>query len=143
MRGYFTLPGRHKKLLEEGGSYRAVTKIRPVATRQPTSFSMTSSSTAPPPPDHPPPPPPATQVVTVDPKAGSDYAKVCVKSPDRDAEMSPRSSFKPTDNAKLYASPENVQSVAFRCQRHITVSALLTPRQNKLECSDRVCFVLV
>lgn len=27
-----------------------------------------------------------------------------------------RSSFKPSDNAKLYASPENVQSVGFRAQ---------------------------
>ena len=37
---------------------------------------------------------------------------------DRENEMSPggtvRSSFKPSDNAKLYASPENVQSVAYR-----------------------------
>ena len=114
MRGYFTLPGRHKKMLEEGGSYRAVTKIRPVATRQISFPSATSA--APPPPDHPPPPPPATQVVTVEPKQNSDYAKVCVKSPDRDAEMSPRSSFKPMDNAKLYASPENVQSVVFRSE---------------------------
>ena len=29
-RGYYTLPSRHKKVFEEGGSYRAVTKIRPV-----------------------------------------------------------------------------------------------------------------
>lgn len=114
MRGYFTLPGRHKKMLDEGGSYRAVTKVRPVTTR--SNFATSGpTSMAPPPPDHPPPPPPG-QVVAVDPKCVSDYAKVSVKSPDRDAEMSPRSSFKPTDNAKLYASPENVQSVAFRSE---------------------------
>jgi hypothetical protein len=91
------------------------TYSRPVATRQ------SAATATPPPPDHPPPPPPpATQVVTVDPKPGGDYAKVCVKSPDRDAEMSPggtvRSSFKPTDNAKLYASPEAAQSYAFRAE---------------------------
>ena len=123
MRGYFTLPGRHKKMVDEGGSYRAVTKIRPVTTsmqRQLANFSTTTTPTsALPPPDHPPPPPPQTQVVTVDHK-NSDYAKVCVKSPEREAELSPggtvRSSFKPSDNAKLYASPENVQSVAFRAE---------------------------
>lgn len=86
MRGYFTLPGRHKKMLEEGGSYRAVTRVRPVATsmqRQLANFTTTTSP--PPPPDHPPPPPPQCQLVTVgDHHKNSDYAKVIVKSPERE-----------------------------------------------------------
>ena len=80
MRGYFTLPGRHKKMLEDGGSYRAVTRIRPVASTMTRQLANFTSSGAPPPPDHPPPPPPQTQFVAMDYK-NSDYAKVTVKSP--------------------------------------------------------------
>ena len=74
-RGYYTLPSRKKKVFEEGGSYRAVTRIRPVIKGQPDindgtvkRNQMVSDKLAispnsvppapPPPPEHPPPPPP-------------------------------------------------------------------------------------
>ena len=67
-------------MLEDGGSYRAVTRIRPVASTMTRQLANFTSSGAPPPPDHPPPPPPQTQFVAMDYK-NSDYAKVTVKSP--------------------------------------------------------------
>ena len=154
-RGYYTLPSRHRKCFEEGGSYRAVTRIRPVIKGNPenkdetiqrnqtVTDKMTLSPTSappapPPPPEHPPPPPPITQVVKLDSK--SDYAKVVSSLASNDQSgiqqstsvkadgqnqkaneesvVSPggtvRSSFKPSDNAKLYASPQTVQQVAYR-----------------------------
>ena len=93
----------------------------------------------PPPPEHPPPPPPITQVMKLDGK--SDYAKVfssATATTDQHGQQQPisntteglkqatnvesivspggtvRSSFKPTDNAKLYASPQTVQQLAYR-----------------------------
>ena len=150
-RGYYTLPSRHKKLFEEGGSYRAVTKIRPVIKgnseeRDVESHALNKTSLSPssapppppPPPEHPPPPPPITQVVKLDSK--SEYAKVSTSIGSQDqnekqqaksimtdgtnqkaneeSNVSPggtvRSSFKPSDNAKLYASPQNLQQLAYR-----------------------------
>ena len=91
-RGYFTLPSRHKRMaIDPEGNYRSVSKIRPV--------KLHGAVAAPPPPEHPPPPPP-------DENGGVEE----VRSPGGTV----RSSFKPSDNAKLYASPENVQSVAYR-----------------------------
>ena len=85
-----------------------------------------------PPPDHPPPPIPVVSP-RVAPGQGSDYAQIVNGggSPSKETAVggeksaagdsqpgsptsSIMSSFKPSDNAKLYASPENVQSVAFR-----------------------------
>lgn len=87
-RGYFTLPSRPKK-----------SGIRPTFSQEKTL----------PPPDHPPPPIPVTQLVPVDTSnANSDYASV---NHDKSDVMS---SFKPSDNAKLYASPENRPGVVFR-----------------------------
>ena len=148
-RGYYTLPSRHKKVFEEGGSYRAAKRIRPVikgkpdikddTVKQNETLSPTVAPPAPPPPpEHPPPPPPITQVMALDTK--SDYAKVFNSSTSNDQSsqqpstsvpteglkqalneesiVSPggsvRSSFKPSDNAKLYASPQNVQQLAYR-----------------------------
>lgn len=86
-RGYFTLPSRNKRMvIDPEGNYRAVSKIRPVKI----------TGTAPPPPEHPPPPPPVGGEVVVSPGG------------------TVRSSFKPTDTAKLYALPETSASVAFR-----------------------------
>ena len=158
-RGYYTLPSRHKKVFEEGGSYRAVTKIRPVmrgnsenikkdvvikrnlsmSNKMPQS-PISAPPPPPPPPEHPPPPPPITQVMKVDNK--SDYAKLISNSNPSDQNNDPhsvsdastlegmaqtvneesvvspggtvRSSFKPSDNAKLYASPQTVQQLAYR-----------------------------
>ncbi|MPC27492.1 hypothetical protein E2C01_020662 [Portunus trituberculatus] len=71
-----------------------------------------------PPPTHPPPPPPLGQLVKVDiSRSKSDYATVGVapSTPDS-APLSPaiQSSFRPTDCAKLYASPEEVKAVGYR-----------------------------
>ncbi|XP_050736843.1 SH3 and multiple ankyrin repeat domains protein 2-like isoform X5 [Eriocheir sinensis] len=71
-----------------------------------------------PPPTHPPPPPPLGQLVKVDiSRSKSDYATVGVapSTPDS-APLSPaiQSSFRPTDSAKLYASPEEVKAVGYR-----------------------------
>ncbi|KAG0716001.1 hypothetical protein GWK47_010642 [Chionoecetes opilio] len=71
-----------------------------------------------PPPTHPPPPPPLGQLVKLDiSRSKSDYAAVGVapSTPDS-APLSPaiQSSFRPADNAKLYASPEEVKAVGYR-----------------------------
>lgn len=85
-----------------------------------------------PPPNHPPPPPPIGQVVKVDVSRGSEYDSTVklqkqlssmesTNSAGRsasdsgtsdDAEV--RSSFKPAANAKLYALPQDIRSVAYR-----------------------------
>lgn len=81
-----------------------------------------------PPPEHPPPPPPVSHIVSVDTSKSSEYAQVSKVDSPPSALPSPSksetgsvdsvmSSFKPTDNAKLYASPENVQSVAYRAKQ--------------------------
>lgn len=70
-----------------------------------------------PPPSHPPPPPPTSgQVVAVE--IGPEEAEHTPPSTDQ-LSMQPdniMSSFRPADNAKLYASPQDVNSVAFRCR---------------------------
>lgn len=70
-----------------------------------------------PPPSHPPPPPPTSgQVVAVE--IGAEEAEHTPPSTDL-LSMQPdniMSSFRPADNAKLYASPQDVNSVAFRCR---------------------------
>lgn len=65
-----------------------------------------------PPPTHPPPPPPLVQVVKVDVSRGSqsEYDNV-----NRELlEEGIVSSFRPTANAKLYASPEDMKTVGYR-----------------------------
>ncbi|XP_040569344.1 uncharacterized protein Prosap isoform X2 [Lepeophtheirus salmonis] len=133
--GYFTLPSKtkQKKSLELHDGYRTLTKIRPVATTAKPPMVINTSPTLPPP-EHPPPPPPSTQVVKVDSSnipnsPPSDYAKVERKtvptSPpaSSDSPLSPTSgvmsSFKPSDNAKLYASPESIHALGYRIpQKH-------------------------
>ncbi|XP_069950590.1 protein shank isoform X2 [Cherax quadricarinatus] len=71
-----------------------------------------------PPPTHPPPPPPLGQLVKVDiSRSKSDYATVG-QAPSTPESMpaSPviQSSFRPTDCAKLYASPEEIKAVGYR-----------------------------
>ncbi len=123
-RGYFTLPGRR------GGGGN---KKSPVAPANADSIPLLPFHQTPPP-DHPPPPPPPPQA-SGGSKKSADYATVATSpSPSANgpaaAKASPtnsaassnsstgsggiRSSFKPSDNAKLYASPENVQPLAFR-----------------------------
>lgn len=70
-----------------------------------------------PPPSHPPPPPPIGQLVKVDTSRASksEYEVVRdnnpITEPEQDGIMS---SFRPADNAKLYASPNDIKSVGFR-----------------------------
>ncbi len=133
-RGYFTLPSRAKQAARSrshDNPYRVPSEIRPILV---TSSSETASlQTSLPPPDHPPPPPPVAQLVPVDTskKNSSDYATVNGKSSSSSSSSSPspvvkdggggegspnggvKSSFKPSDDAKLYASPETMQQVAF------------------------------
>lgn len=103
-RGYFTLPSRNRR-----------------------SVSPSTGSLLPPP-DHPPPPIPiVSNIVSLDPKT-PDYATVnrvgLPKTPtsptNPTSPTSPsgvKSSFKPSDNAKLYASPENIQPVLIRSKQ--------------------------
>ncbi|XP_067012663.2 SH3 and multiple ankyrin repeat domains protein 3 isoform X2 [Anabrus simplex] len=77
-----------------------------------------------PPPTHPPPPPPVGQLVKVDTsrstiKSNSEYVNMApaVKTEagvQRSADGSVMSSFRPTNSAKLYASPEDVKTVGYR-----------------------------
>ncbi|XP_042225629.1 protein shank-like isoform X5 [Homarus americanus] len=71
-----------------------------------------------PPPTHPPPPPPLGQLVKVDiSRSKSDYATVGrAPSTPESTPVSPvvQSSFRPTDSAKLYASPEEIKAVGYR-----------------------------
>ncbi len=115
-RGYFTLPSRGKKLrkLEEGGSYRAVMKIRPLATSNQNNNAKQISPTRPgapvgglPPPEHPPPPPPpVSEVVKVDTNKDLSYSR-SNSSPEKDngglaPKSPPMSSFKPDDPTSNY-----------------------------------------
>ena len=111
-RGYFTLPGRGGRAKRRAASQEESTQLMP--------FQLTPTL---PPPDHPPPPPPSASSAQVVALGKSDYATVNGNS-NPSSSPSPaksdrsndnvRSSFKPSDSAKLYASPENVQSVGFR-----------------------------
>lgn len=66
-----------------------------------------------PPPTHPPPPPPVVQVVKVDVSRGaqSEYENFGGKDNTQEGVVS---SFRPTANAKLYASPEDMKTVGYR-----------------------------
>ena len=91
------------QVFEEGGSYRAAIKIRPVIKASseakdevvkrnqmsPSKVALSPNSNPPPPPpppEHPPPPPPITQVMKVDNK--SDYA-TCQQQSTTDGAMQP------------------------------------------------------
>lgn len=88
-----------------------------------------------PPPNHPPPPPPVGQVVKVDVSRGSDYdstvklqkqlqqqAKTVTIREEKQDSAEIRSSFKPTNNAKLYASPQDLRNISLR-QREANAAA--------------------
>lgn len=74
-----------------------------------------------PPPEQPPPPPPLGQVVKVDVSRGSDYdstvtlqQQLAQRAQQKQQEGEVMSSFKPESNAKLYASPQELNMVAIR-----------------------------
>ena len=79
-----------------------------------------------PPPTHPPPPVPMGQVVKVDiSRSKSDYAAVGVApSTPEEVPLSPgvMSSFRPSDCAKLYASPEDMKAVGYRNHENGTLN---------------------
>jgi hypothetical protein len=95
--------------------YRAVKPCRPIySTGNCNTLPKRAGSphcTAPPPNHPPPPPPPPSQVVRVDvTKAHSEYAAVAAAGGDRPS-TPVMSSFQPSDNAKLYALPEDMKNV--------------------------------
>lgn len=113
--------------LPGNGEYRTPKPVRPV-------YSTGSSSTLPrravsphctaPPPDHPPPPPPPpSQVIKVD--VGKPYSEYAVAAAAATSLPSPgdrpttpvMSSFRPSDNAKLYATPEEAKAVGYMTLR--------------------------
>ncbi|XP_059079130.1 uncharacterized protein LOC131877469 [Tigriopus californicus] len=117
-RRFFTLPSRGRK--KETHS--------PKGDGASSSPGLKVEGPSFPPPEHPPPPPPVSQIVSVDTSKSPEYAQVSKIESPTNALPSPSksesgsgdsimSSFKPTDNAKLYASPENVQSVAYRAKQ--------------------------
>lgn len=74
-----------------------------------------------PPPEQPPPPPPVGQVVKVDVSRVSDYEstvslqqQLAQRIQRRQDQSEVMSSFKPESNAKLYASPQELKTVAIR-----------------------------
>lgn len=89
-----------------------------------------------PPPNHPPPPPPVGQVVKVDITRGSEYdstvklqkqlvqqGKIGTPGEQTEDGTEIRSSFKPTNNAKLYASPQDLRNLSLRQREGNTPSA--------------------
>ena len=100
------------------GDYRAVKPCRPIySSGSNTLPKQRASSPHVPPPDHPPPPPPPpSQVVRVDvSNPHSEYA--IVTGTPESASASVMSSFRPSDSAKLYALPEDVESVGYSTLR--------------------------
>ena len=80
-----------------------------------------------PPPNHPPPPPPVGQVIKVDVSRKSEYESTVTLQNQIQQKIAVKqqevvSSFRPATNAKLYASPQdlNIQpSMAFRPKRNV------------------------
>lgn len=71
-----------------------------------------------PPPNHPPPPAPIQQghVVKVDVTSEYESTATLQKMRKNPASAEVMSSFKPSSNAKLYASPQDIRTVAFRAK---------------------------
>ncbi|CAH0560754.1 unnamed protein product [Brassicogethes aeneus] len=74
-----------------------------------------------PPPNHPPPPPPQQiQVIKVSRNSSSDYDHLNFESMDGKGVVS---SFRPSANAKLYASPDDIKNVVYRSKNHANQQA--------------------
>lgn len=110
-------------------------------------YSMQSSSMhSLPPPTCAPPPIPVGQVVKVDVSRGSDYestvqlqkqlAARTKSAPEDEPEI--RSSFKPANNAKLYACPQSLRSVAYRSTDNATAATTAKNEPNS-KTSTLVC----
>lgn len=110
-------------------------------------YSMQSASMhSLPPPTCAPPPIPVGQLVKVDVSRGSDYestvqlqkqlaARIAKSAPEEGPEI--RSSFKPATNAKLYACPQSLRSVAYRSTDNATAKNEPNTKTSTLVC---VCF---
>lgn len=106
------------------GDYRAVKPCRPIYSSGNNTLTKGAALHAPPP-DHPPPPPPS-QVVRVDvTKSHSEYAFVTGASSETPS-TPVMSSFRPSDNAKLYALPEDAKNTAFMTLRPATAKPVAT-----------------
>ena len=105
-------------LLGGSGDYRAVKPCRPVYSSSTLPKRASSPHCTAPPPNHPPPPPPPpSQMVRVDlTKSHSEYAVTAGGDPARPT-TPVMSSFRPADNAKLYALPEDAKSVGYMTLR--------------------------
>ncbi|GFS76966.1 SAM domain-containing protein [Nephila pilipes] len=75
-----------------------------------------------PPPSYPPPPPPVGQVVKVDVSRG-EYADLTTGRQHKSTAI--MSSFRPTDSAKLYASPDNFITVGYKKEHQTKGDATL------------------
>ncbi|GIX75020.1 SH3 and multiple ankyrin repeat domains protein 2 [Caerostris darwini] len=93
-------------LIKQNGSDYAETM--PVSVK---SSDKSSGRASCPPPSYPPPPPPVGQVVKVDVSRG-EYADLTTGRQHKSTAI--MSSFRPTDSAKLYASPDNFITVAYK-----------------------------
>lgn len=102
------------------GDYRAVKQCRPVYSSS-TNVRQRANSPHAPPPDHPPPPPPPPSTlvrVDVTAKPHSEYATGYAVVPAAERPVTPvMSSFRPSDNAKLYATPEDSQNIGYMTLR--------------------------
>lgn len=102
------------------GDYRAVKQCRPVYSSS-TNVRQRANSPHAPPPDHPPPPPPPPSTlvrVDVAAKSHSEYATGYAVVTAAERPVTPvMSSFRPSDNAKLYATPEDSQNVGYMTLR--------------------------
>ncbi|XP_055372536.1 SH3 and multiple ankyrin repeat domains protein 2 isoform X2 [Condylostylus longicornis] len=98
-----------------------------------------------PPPSHPPPPPPVGQVVKVDVSRGSEYESTIAlqKTIQRNSNTNGTaegiaSSFNPSTNAKLYASPQDLRNVAFRTKQQEQTRKNSNPRVPTLQQAQQI-----
>ena len=123
------------------GDYRAVVKpCRPIYSTSGNCNTLPKRAGSPhcaaPPPNHPPPPPPPpSQVVRIDvDKSHSEYAAataaavaaVAANGPERPT-TPVMSSFRPSDNAKLYALPQDVKNVGYMTLRPTPSKKMVAP----------------
>lgn len=92
-----------------------------------------------PPPNHPPPPPPVGQVVKVDVSRKSEYESTQTLQKQIQQKLAAKqqevvSSFRPASNAKLYASPQDLNinaSMAFRPANNVQNTATVVANHNE------------
>ncbi|XP_071442143.1 SH3 and multiple ankyrin repeat domains protein 3 [Hetaerina americana] len=98
-------------------SWRSLERLAPPSGHSTRSLPRRpGQAPAPPPPNHPPPPPPGQDASATD--GDANYANLDAgDAPPHPPDAAPStimSSFRPAEGAKLYASPEDVKTVAYR-----------------------------